>query len=80
MTTKTYLLFDGTGAMTGTPEEITQELWNTCKAHEPINNIQEFMEWQKETEHLYSGKTLDTSSYEAFIASLVAVGFLIPAE
>ena len=77
MTTKTYLLFDGSGAMTGTPEEITRTLWQTCHSHTPLNTVQEYMEWQKKTELEWSGETLDTSSYETFIDSLVKVGFLI---
>lgn len=74
----TYRLFDDSMTVTGSPEQITQALWDDCRAHEPINNLVEFMAWQKETERQYSGKTLDITNFETFVNSLVEVGFLIP--
>ena len=74
----TYRLFDDSMTVTGSPEQITQSLWDDCRAHEPINSLVEFMAWQKETERQYSGKTLDITNFETFVNSLVEVGFLIP--
>lgn len=76
----TYKLFDDSITVTGTPEEITQALWDNCRAHTPINSLQEFMEWQKETERQYSGKTLDITNFETFVNSLVEVEFLVPLD
>lgn len=76
----TYRLFDDSITVTGTPEQITQSLWDNCRAHSPINNLVEFMAWQKETEQQYSGKTLDVTNFETFISSLVEVGFLVPLD
>lgn len=74
----TYRLFDDSITVTGTPEQITQTLWDNCRAHSPINTLVEFMAWQNETEQQYSGKTLDVTNFETFISSLVEVGFLVP--
>ena len=76
----TYRLFDDSITVTGTPEQITQALWDNCRAHSPINNLVEFMAWQKETELEYSGKTLDVTTLENFVDSLVEVGFLLPID
>lgn len=76
----TYRLFDDSITVTGTPEQVTQALWDNCRAHTPINNLVEFMAWQKETEHQYSGKTLDVTNFETFVSSLVEVGFLVPLD
>lgn len=76
----TYRLFDGSTTVTGTPEQITQALWDNCRAHSPINSRAEFMAWQKETEQQYSGKTLDVTNFETFVDSLVEVGFLLPID
>jgi hypothetical protein len=75
---RTYLIFDSSMTLQGSPGEITKALWDNCKAHEGIGDIHAFMAWQKETERRYSGRNLDISSFETFIASLVEVGFLIP--
>lgn len=77
---KTYLLFDGTMAVTGTPEEITNALWRTCKTHRPLLTVRDYMVFQKETEMNWSGKTLDITSFETFVNSLVEVKFLIPLQ
>lgn len=74
----TYKLFDDSITVSGTPEQITEALYMNCRAHEPINNLQEFMAWQKETEQQYSGKNLDITNFETFVNSLVDVGFLVP--
>jgi hypothetical protein len=76
----TYRLFDDSITVKGTPEQITQALWDNCRAHEPINTLEEFMAWQKETEQQYSGKTLDITNFETFVNSLVDVEFLIPLD
>ena len=76
----TYRLFDDSTTVTGSPEQITQALWDNCRAHEPINNLGEFMAWQKQTEQQYSGKTLDITTFENFVDSLVEVGFLLPID
>jgi|AGSF01.1.fsa_nt_gi hypothetical protein len=73
----TYKLFDDSITVTGTPQQITQALWDNCRAHTPINSLEEFMAWQKETERQYSGKTLDITNFETFVNSLVDVGFLV---
>ena len=76
----TYKLFDDSITVAGTPEQITQALWDNCRAHTPIDSPYEFMAWQKETEQQYSGKTLDITSFETFVNSLVEVGFLVPLD
>ena len=76
----TYRLFDDSMTVTGSPEQITEALYMDCRAHEPINNLVEFMAWQKQTEFEYSGKTLDITSFETFVNSLVEVGFLLPID
>ena len=76
----TYRLFDGSTTVTGTPEQITQALWDNCRAHTPINNLLEFMAWQKETEQQYSGKNIAVTNFETFVDSLVEVGFLLPID
>ena len=76
----TYRLFDDSITVTGTPEQITQALWDNCRAHSPINNLVEFMAWQKQTEFEYSGKTLDVTNFETFVDSLIEVGFLLPID
>jgi hypothetical protein len=82
MTTKTmaYRLFDDSITVTGSPEQITAALWRNCVrgCHSPLPDVKAYMEWQKRVEVNWSGKTLDTSSYDAFVASLVTVGFLVP--
>lgn len=82
MTTKTmtaYQLFDDSLTVEGTPEQITHALWSNClqRCHSPLPDVKAYMEWQKRVEMNWSGKTLDTGSYEAFVASLVTVGFLV---
>lgn len=76
----TYRLFDDSITVTGTPEQITEALYMNCRAHEPINNLVEFMAWQKETVRQYSGKTLDVTNFETFVDSLIEVGFLLPID
>jgi hypothetical protein len=76
----TYRLFDDSMTVSGTSEQITEALYMNCRAHEPINNLVEFMAWQKETVRQYSGKTLDITSFETFVDSLIAVGFLLPID
>jgi hypothetical protein len=76
----TYRLFDDSMTVTGTPEQITEALYMDCRAHEPINNLVEFMAWQKQTECEYSSKTIDINSFETFVDSLVDVGFLLPID
>ncbi|MEB3277916.1 MAG: hypothetical protein VKK42_03205 [Lyngbya sp.] len=78
--TSTYLLFDGTMTVTGTPEDITYALWKTSKGHKNLENIQEYMKWQDRTCQEISGYSVDTSSYEQFISSLASNGFLTPVE
>lgn len=77
---KTYLLFDSTMTVQGTPEQITEALWRNCKTHKPLLTVQEYMQFQRDTEKKWSGKKLDTSSFEAFVESLVKAEFLIPLE
>lgn len=76
----TYKLFDDSITVAGTPEQVTQALWDNCRAHTPINSLVEFMAWQKETERQYSGKTLDITNFETFVSSLVDAGFLVPLD
>lgn len=77
---KTYLLFDSTMTVQGTPEEIVNVLWCTCKTHKPLLTVQDYMQFQKETERKWSGKTIDCSSFDKFLDSLVKAKFLIPLE
>jgi hypothetical protein len=76
----TYRLFDDSITVTGSPKHITAALWRNCASscHSPLPDVKAYMEWQKRVEVNWSGKTLDTSSYDAFVASLVTVGFLVP--
>jgi hypothetical protein len=75
-----YRLFDDSITVTGSPKQITAALWRNCASscHSPLPDVKAYIEWQKRVEVNWSGKTLDTSSYEAFVASLVTVGFLVP--
>lgn len=76
----TYKLFDDSITVTGTPEEITQALWDNCRSHTPLNTVHEYMVWQKKIEQDWSGKTLDITSFETFVNSLVEVEFLVPLD
>jgi hypothetical protein len=85
MTTKTmatYRLFDDSITVTGSPEQITHVLWRNCASscHSPLPDVKTYMEWQKRVEMNWSGKTLDITSFETFVNSLVAVGFLLPID
>lgn len=80
MTTSTYHLYDDSLTIKGTPKQITHALWRNCqqRCHSPLPSVKAYMEWQRRVEGEWSGKTLDTGSYEAFVASLVTAGFLVP--
>ena len=78
----TYRLFDDSITVSGEPEQITHALWRNCVrgCHSPLPDVKTYMEWQKRVEMNWSGKTLDITSFETFVDSLIAVGFLLPID
>lgn len=75
----TYLLFDGSGFLVGTNEQVVKTLFKRFRVygHSKPTTIREYMIAQSELEKRWSGNTLDTSSLDGFVQSLVKVGFLI---
>ena len=75
----TFLLFDGYGFLVGTNDEIVATLYKRFRVHgcSKPKTLVEYMKAQAKLEKRWSGQTLDTSSVDSFVQSLVKVGFLI---
>lgn len=78
-TVNTYLLFDGSGFLRGTNEQVVNTLYRRFRVYgcSKPRTVEEYMKAQSELEKRWSGQTLDISSLDSFINSLVEVGFLI---